>query len=47
MCDLHEATGVNFEIVLEKFQQDLEDITRNRKEEVRTVPCSCTGLNQF
>ncbi|KAJ7378248.1 hypothetical protein OS493_024197 [Desmophyllum pertusum] len=33
MCDLHEATGVNFEIVLEKFQQDLEDITRNRKEE--------------
>lgn len=37
MTDLQEVTGVNFEIAFEKFQQDLEDITRNQKGEVYIV----------
>lgn len=34
MTNLQEVTGVDFEIALAKFQQDLEDITRNQKTEV-------------
>ena len=40
MSNLQEVTGVNFEIALEKFQQDLEDITRNQKSEV-SLDCFC------
>ena len=44
MTNLQEVTGVNFEIALEKFQQDLEDVTRNQKTEV-SLNCFGTFLN--
>lgn len=47
MADLQEVTGVNFEIAFEKFQQDLEDITRNQKGEVCIVLYSLAFRKQI
>ncbi len=47
MTDLQEVTGVNFEIILEKFQQDLDDLTRNQKGEVSIVYILLLLKSQF
>lgn len=47
MTDLQEVTGVNFEIAFEKFQQDLEDITKNQKGQVCIVLYSLAFLQQI